>query len=584
MAKITGLLFLVLIPFISFSKVHKTYLIDFTNKREDIEQSSGSVIKKVERNADFKLQQQPTLALLKSALENVTQLDSIYMYHFLSLTDSSLVGKECFQYDQHGNQTLDICYNWNNKWVNDWKFESAHDENGYQTLAALYLWDHSNNQWYGEYKYEVSYNSNGVIILLCSCEWDWSANRWDDDDKTESVYNENGQLISTIGVRRNATTQQWEVNSTDEYIYDENGKMHTITSLTRDTTTNLLIAFSKSEYIYNQNDTTIIVSVWNKNTVQWVNSFRNEYIHNINGYDSLQIVSEFDSLNSQWVGQNKYEFDYDTHGNKTKDEDYYWDKTNSQWAGMVKWEYGYDANNNQTSYTYYNWDSTNHCWVGFMKQESAFDANGNRTFIVNYYWEVPSSAWRYSSKVENTYDDKGNLTLNEMFFMNGDNQWISSVKYTYGYNSLGKQTMDAYYSLIISMNQWEGWMNEYIYDENGNIAVAVHYELNITTNQLILSDKSYYHYSSENGPSGVSLAGQNSIKIYPNPAKDLVYLEVDNKSITRCSIYNLNGQLMLNYPIENGKSTIDVSRLSKGLYTIQIQTKNGPITQKMVKE
>jgi hypothetical protein len=140
------------------------------------------------------------------------------------------------------------------------------------------------------------------------------------------------------------------------------------------------------------------------------------------------------------------------------------------------------------------------------------------------------------------------------------------------------------YDYWISTNKWAGWKDEYLIDENGNYAVANHYNLNLNTNKFVLADKSYYQYSSRNGNSSVPATQQNSVKIYPNPVKDQISIEIDNKTSTCCSIYNFNGQLIVKYPIQNGKNTFDVSRLSKGLYTIQLSTKNGLIIQKMVKE
>jgi hypothetical protein len=140
------------------------------------------------------------------------------------------------------------------------------------------------------------------------------------------------------------------------------------------------------------------------------------------------------------------------------------------------------------------------------------------------------------------------------------------------------------YDYWISTNKWAGWKDEYLLDENGNTAIVIHYNLNMTTNKFVLTNKSYCYYSSKNGTSSLPVARQNSVMIFPNPVKDHISIEIDNKTSTCCSIYNFNGQLMVNYPIQNGRNTFDVSRLSQGLYTLQIQTKNGLIIQKMVKE
>ena len=58
----------------------------------------------------------------------------------------------------------------------------------------------------------------------------------------------------------------------------------------------------------------------------------------------------------------------------------------------------------------------------------------------------------------------------------------------------------------------------------------------------------------------------NDIKIYPNPVSDAlnVYL---NTSIKTIEIYSVQGKKLITM---NETSTIDVSRLSKGLYLVKI--------------
>ena len=68
-------------------------------------------------------------------------------------------------------------------------------------------------------------------------------------------------------------------------------------------------------------------------------------------------------------------------------------------------------------------------------------------------------------------------------------------------------------------------------------------------------------------------------KIYPNPVKEILYIKnvLDLKSI---DLYNNLGQLILQFKQES----IDVSHLSKGLYFLQINTKAGIETKRIIKK
>lgn len=69
------------------------------------------------------------------------------------------------------------------------------------------------------------------------------------------------------------------------------------------------------------------------------------------------------------------------------------------------------------------------------------------------------------------------------------------------------------------------------------------------------------------------------ISIYPNPTSEILHIKGDN--IDKIEIYNLNGIKVL----ETTSSTLDVSKLSTGIYSIQMITaKNESILKKFVKK
>lgn len=59
-----------------------------------------------------------------------------------------------------------------------------------------------------------------------------------------------------------------------------------------------------------------------------------------------------------------------------------------------------------------------------------------------------------------------------------------------------------------------------------------------------------------------------TLSIYPNPAKDVVYVFAEQGSVI--SLYNLTGQLIATQMASEEKSSIDVSALPKGLYLVKV--------------
>ena len=102
---------------------------------------------------------------------------------------------------------------------------------------------------------------------------------------------------------------------------------------------------------------------------------------------------------------------------------------------------------------------------------------------------------------------------------------------------------------------------------------------NVTAPVAINSSLRIDNIRFDKGDLAVSNISKNQIKVYPNPVKDILRLESDEK-IEKAEIYSIEGQLLKTI-IENNK--IDFSQYGKGLYIIKMYTKSGVHTQKVIK-
>ena len=70
--------------------------------------------------------------------------------------------------------------------------------------------------------------------------------------------------------------------------------------------------------------------------------------------------------------------------------------------------------------------------------------------------------------------------------------------------------------------------------------------------------------------------------IYPNPTNNNLYISTDNTTIDSVSVYSISGKQILKQPdIQNNK--VDVSRLSEGIYFIEIYSEGKKIVKKFIK-
>ena len=75
------------------------------------------------------------------------------------------------------------------------------------------------------------------------------------------------------------------------------------------------------------------------------------------------------------------------------------------------------------------------------------------------------------------------------------------------------------------------------------------------------------------------------ISLYPNPACNTITIEVpDMTSDAHLSIFNTNGQKVLDQSITDVLTTVDISRLPPGMYFLRIMTDGLVQTQKLLKE
>lgn len=82
--------------------------------------------------------------------------------------------------------------------------------------------------------------------------------------------------------------------------------------------------------------------------------------------------------------------------------------------------------------------------------------------------------------------------------------------------------------------------------------------------------------------SNPDVAIDNSISIYPNPAKNNVNIHCNN-TIKTIELYDVQGRVLQSQVIDSQSSTMDISSKSKGVYFLKVVTEKGIKVEKLVK-
>ena len=78
-------------------------------------------------------------------------------------------------------------------------------------------------------------------------------------------------------------------------------------------------------------------------------------------------------------------------------------------------------------------------------------------------------------------------------------------------------------------------------------------------------------------------AGSDDIKLYPNPATDVVKIELPGNGSYTIEVYNIAGQLVASQPAI-AKTTIATDNLANGIYLVKIKNAGGVTIRKFIKQ
>ncbi|MGC8803049.1 MAG: T9SS type A sorting domain-containing protein, partial [Bacteroidales bacterium] len=74
-----------------------------------------------------------------------------------------------------------------------------------------------------------------------------------------------------------------------------------------------------------------------------------------------------------------------------------------------------------------------------------------------------------------------------------------------------------------------------------------------------------------------------TLTIYPNPVSDILFIK-SAKVIKSVAVYNVTGQLQMLRSINANMATLSMESFNNGLYFIQVQTVDGNITHRILKQ
>jgi uncharacterized delta-60 repeat protein len=77
---------------------------------------------------------------------------------------------------------------------------------------------------------------------------------------------------------------------------------------------------------------------------------------------------------------------------------------------------------------------------------------------------------------------------------------------------------------------------------------------------------------------------ENAFKLYPNPTKDFITIEMSSIDNAKLKVFDINGHSVLSKELRNASSTVNISNLPVGVYMFQISNELGSVIKKVIKK
>jgi dienelactone hydrolase len=142
-------------------------------------------------------------------------------------------------------------------------------------------------------------------------------------------------------------------------------------------------------------------------------------------------------------------------------------------------------------------------------------------------------------------------------------------------------TYDVMFSAVNGAPAGYGAANSLLGNPNMSSANG---NLYIDTIQGYLNPRIYVALGLNSGNTGITNVIESSTEMYPNPAKHSLNIVSYATGINSISIFNLNGQEILNTTVNANQIRINTSSLSNGVYIVDIKSNNHSVKRKLVIE
>ena len=202
-------------------------------------------------------------------------------------------------------------------------------------------------------------------------------------------------------------------------------------------------------------------------------------------------------------------------------------------------------------------------------------SEGNGAYFNIQHYTQPGQDWAFECRFHN----------NGMGFLlqNGELSYFSYPADTWFPIKVRIDLDNDSLAIILNGESVETW--PFSYTDSGDSGICQLGLLNFFAGSAMPNTPGTYYVDdfvfSQIPSTGIKTYNSSSIRLYPNPATELLNISSENE-ILNIGIYNVEGQLV-KY-VSDHFNSIGISDLSNGIYFVKVYTENGTETLKFIKK
>ncbi len=339
------------------------------------------------------------------------------------------------------------------------------------------------------------------------------------------------------------------------------------------------IPVSKIEYEYENNNIFTTSYDWKNET--WVPDLRDEYYFSFSTtLSDSSIFYNYDTINLDWDLDAKWISSFNELGQRTEQIMYEYQEETSTWKKSIKQKLDYLNNGDSIVEEQFYWPEIDTNWTQTIKFATTYE-NGRRKKFYLFNWDFINKSYTVQSMEEFFYDEAGNLIKSVSSSWDVTNEiFVEIMKLIYSGDDL------EYITYFILDNGTQIWKPNglliFNLDENGRSTSRDQLNYNEGDDNFLRTNVTEFIY--EDQVVGVNNLPKLEVQIYPNPVKDLLIVKLDNPGKSAFEIIDINGRVLLSKQSNNALNRISMQELNSGIYFLKVNSRGQMTTKQIIKE